>query len=69
MNRRLALIALTLLCAVAARPQAGQSLSVPPDSARWDLEGNAKPAEHQGRKCLLIDGGAAVLKDFECATA
>ncbi len=64
MNRRLALIALTLLCAVAARPQAGQSLSVPPESPRWDLEGNAKPAEHQGRKCLLIDGGAAVLKDF-----
>ncbi len=65
MNRRLALIALTLLCAVAARPQAGESLSVPPESPRWDLEGNAKPAEHQGRKCLLIDGGAAVLKDFE----
>ena len=64
MNGRLALIALTLLCAVAARPQAGQSLSVPPESPRWDLEGNAKPAEHQGRKCLLIDGGAAVLKDF-----
>jgi hypothetical protein len=38
---------------------------VPPESARWDLEGNAKPAEYQGRKCLLIDGGAAVLKDFE----
>lgn len=65
MNRRLALIALTLLCAVAARPQAGESLSVPPESPRWDLEGNAKPAEHQGRKCLLIDGGAAVLKGFE----
>jgi len=65
MNRRLALIALTLLYAVAARPQSGQSLSVPPESPRWDLEGNAKPAEHQGRKCLLIDGGAAVLKDFE----
>jgi hypothetical protein len=65
MNRRLALIALTLLWAVAARPQAGQSLSVPPESPRWDLEGNAKLAEHQGRKCLLIDGGAAVLKGFE----
>jgi hypothetical protein len=36
-----------------------------PESSRWDLEGNAKPAEYQGRKCLLIDGGAAVLKGFE----
>ncbi len=56
---------LILLCGVAARPQSGQPLSVPPDSSRWDLQGNAKPAEYQGRKSLLIDGGAAILKDFE----
>jgi hypothetical protein len=43
----------------------GQTLSVPADSARWDLQGQAKAAEYQGRKCLLLDGGAAVLKDFE----
>ena len=42
-----------------------RTLAVPPDSPRWDLEGDAKPAEHLGRKCLLLDGGAAVLKDFE----
>src|SRR5262245_55418981 len=41
------------------------TLSVPPDSTRWDLQGQAKPAEYQGRKCLFLDGGAAVLKDFE----
>jgi hypothetical protein len=29
------------------------------------LEGQAKPVEYQGRKCLLLDGGAATLKDFE----
>jgi hypothetical protein len=29
------------------------------------LEGQAKVAEYQGRKSLLVDGGAAVLKDFE----
>jgi hypothetical protein len=29
------------------------------------LQGQAKPAEYLGRKCLLIDGGAAILKDFE----
>jgi hypothetical protein len=41
-----------------------QTLSVPSDSLRWDLQGTAKPAEYQGRKCLLLDGGAAVVKDF-----
>lgn len=65
MNRHLALVVLTLLCAVVAHAQAGQPLTVPPDSPRWELDGNAKLAEYQGRKCLLIDGGAAVLKDFE----
>src|SRR6266478_3765475 len=41
------------------------ALSVPADSPRWDLQGQAKVAEYQGRKCLLLDGAAAVLKDFE----
>ena len=47
------------------RPAAPEVLSVPVDSPRWDLQGEAKAAEYQGRKCLLLDGGAAVLKDFE----
>ena len=42
-----------------------QTLAVPPDSPRWQLEGQAKAAEYQGRKCLLLDGGAVILKDFE----
>ena len=46
-------------------PVQPQALSIPPDSPRWDLQGQAKPTEYQGRKCLLLDGGAAVLKDFE----
>ena len=45
--------------------QATQSLSVPPDSPRWELQGQAKSAEYRGRKCLFLDGGAAILKDFE----
>ena len=45
--------------------QTQQTLSVPADSPRWDLQGQAKAAEYQGRKCLFLDGGAAVLKDFE----
>src|SRR3954447_14873386 len=60
---RLAVVVCTI--APAAYPQTAQSLSVPPDSARWDLEGEAKPVEYQGRKCLLLNGGVAVLKDFE----
>lgn len=42
-----------------------QTLSIPPDSPRWELEGQAKATEYQGRKCLYLDGGAAILKDLE----
>ena len=45
--------------------QATQTLSIPPDSPRWNLEGQAKPADYQGRKSLFLDGGGATLKDFE----
>jgi hypothetical protein len=45
--------------------EAGQTLSIPPDSPRWELQGQAKATEYQGRKCLLLDGGAAILKNFE----
>jgi hypothetical protein len=46
-------------------PKSAQTLSVPPDSPRWDLQGKAERAEYQGRNCLLLDGGAAVLNDLE----
>jgi len=49
----------------AAPPQSEGTLAVPPDSPRWELEGEAKPAEYLGRKCLRLDGGGATLKDFE----
>ena len=42
-----------------------QTLSVPADSPSWELQGQAKVTEYQGRKCLMLDGGVAVLKDFE----
>src|SRR5215469_14947322 len=58
-------IALAFLFGSIASSQTPQTLSVPPDSPRWDLQGQAKTTEYQGRKCLLLDGGAAVLKDFE----
>jgi hypothetical protein len=46
-------------------PQTSQTISVPADSPRWDLEGQARTAEYQGRKSLFLDGGAAILKDLE----
>jgi hypothetical protein len=48
-----------------ADAQSPPTLSIPPDSPRWELEGQAKAAEYKGRKCLYLDGGAAILKDLE----
>ncbi len=65
MLRILALCTLALLFESAAYSETSQALSLPSDSPRWDLQGQAKAAEYQGRKCLSLDGGAAVVKDFE----
>jgi hypothetical protein len=65
MLRNFALGALALLGTSAAYSETPQTLAVPADSPRWDLEGEAKATEYQGRKCLLLDGGAATLKDLE----
>jgi hypothetical protein len=45
--------------------QTEATISVAPDAQRWELEGQAKPIEYQGRKCLFLDGGVAVIKDLE----
>jgi hypothetical protein len=50
---------------ITARLQSPQKLSVPADSLQWNLEGQAKAVEYQGRKSLFLDGGGATLKDFE----
>jgi hypothetical protein len=63
--RSIALCALAVLLAAAAFAQSQEPLTVPPDSPRRDLQGQAKVTEYLGRKCLLLDGAAAVLKDFE----
>jgi hypothetical protein len=61
-----ALVLLFLAAAVSSGQEAiPQTLSVPADSPRWDLQGEAKVAEYQGRKSLMLNGGAAILKDFE----
>jgi hypothetical protein len=67
--RNLAVCVFALLLMGAANCETSQTLSVPPDSPRWDLQGKANSTEYQGRKCLLLEGGAAVLKDFEMRDA
>jgi hypothetical protein len=62
MPRQLGLCALALLFESAAH---SETLSVPPDSPKWDLQGQAKAADYQGRKCIFLDGGVAILNDFE----
>jgi hypothetical protein len=54
--------------AVASQQQTSQtptSISVPANSSRWLLEGEAKAMEYQGRNCLYLNGGGATLKDLE----
>ena len=64
-TRFVALGCVALLVAPAAHSQTPEKLSIPAESPRWDLQGRAEPGEYQGRKALLIDGGAAIVKDLE----
>jgi hypothetical protein len=45
--------------------QQTQSVSLAPDSPRWQFEGEAKPAEYLGRKSIYLNGGGATIKDLE----
>jgi hypothetical protein len=56
---------LALFFESAATSQTPSVVSVPPESPRWSLQGKANPADFLGRKCLFLDGGAAVLEDLE----
>jgi hypothetical protein len=63
-----------VLCSLAllqseAHSETPQALSIPADSPRWALQGQAKSVEYQGRKSVYLDGGAAVLNDFEMRDA
>lgn len=42
-----------------------QTLSLSPDSPRWEFQGQAKATKYLGRKSIYLNGGAAVVKDFE----
>src|SRR5262249_50790313 len=48
-----------------AQAQTPSTLAVPADSPRWNIEGQAKTMDYQGRKCIFLNGGAASLNDFE----
>jgi len=65
---RAALVA-SLALAAAALPgfsqPAPETLSLPADSPRWAFDGEAKPADYLGRKCIRLDGGAASVKDLQ----
>jgi hypothetical protein len=63
--RGLALCALALAFEATTFSQTPQTLAVPAESPQWDLQGQAKVVDYQGRKCLLLDGGAALVKNFE----
>jgi len=60
---------LALVPVLAGAADRSAVLQVPADSSRWDLQGQAKAAAYRGRRCLQLDGGAALLKDFEMADA
>jgi hypothetical protein len=64
-TRAVILVATLLPWRSPLQAQPARTLSVPPDSPRWELEGEAKATEYQGRRCLLLDGGAAIVKDLE----
>ena len=48
-----------------AAPPPSEGIAVAADSPRWELEGQAKVVDHQGRKSLLLDGASATVKDLE----
>lgn len=66
-TRRVAFKFVAVGILLSASPLWAQSriISVPPDSPLWDLEGDAKVVDYEGKKSLRMDGAAAVLKDFE----
>jgi hypothetical protein len=50
--------------AVLALDLSAETISIPPDSPRWELQGKTEIVEYLGRRSLLLDGGAAAVKDL-----
>jgi len=52
------------LVMLAPVPAQAETISLPPDSPRWELDGDAHAADFLGRRCLLTNGGGATVKDL-----
>jgi len=61
---QLAVVA-ALLAPATASSQMAASVTVPPDSSRWIFEGQAGVTDYLGRRCIMLDGGAATVKDMD----
>ncbi len=59
------LLAATLLIPNPAGAQSAGAVALPPDSAHWVFEGRAEVTEYLGRRCIMLDGGAATVKDLD----
>ena len=59
------LLSAILLVPHRARAQSAGAVALPPDSAHWVFEGRAEPTEYLGRRCIMLDGGAATVKDLD----
>ncbi|MEK7727469.1 MAG: hypothetical protein AAB354_03595 [candidate division KSB1 bacterium] len=46
-----------------------QARAIPADSLHWEVQGQAQLMEYQSRACIFLNGGAAVLQDFEMRDA
>lgn len=64
MNRHVIRWALLFTITGRLEAQGAETLSLPADSPRWTLQGNASVTEYLGRKTILLNGGAAVVTDL-----
>ena len=61
----LLLLSAKLLIPIGAGAQSANAVALSPDSAHWVFEGNAEVTDYLGRRCIMLDGGAATAKDLE----
>ena len=57
--------ATVFLATVAASSRVVAGGAVPPDSSHWIFEGQANVTDYLGRRCIMLDGGAATVKDLD----
>ena len=65
MFRRFAPCAVLFLAGSLLTAQGAPPVDVPADSSHWSLQGKASVVDFQGHHAILLDGGLAVLNDFD----